>query len=607
MHKFFLKLVVILFVFTGTIIPAGFAFAQLDVPVSDTANGLGGIAGMAANGAATGALETIEKANFTSCTVPEQAFLKSDKVISAGFGGLALIGGGAALQAQILKKVTQIEVFKTCHLAQLQLAKNIPTLNIYSAEKKQILTDEITKQILSLEGREEPLAHQMKLAQQGFWKVLTFNILVRTTKSVANNLVKKLVSNYRIQDYAAYADAMATQVYDNKFIQKNYQGDNETQLLVRSMLTNPLARNKIQQAVYSRADAAVGFDPDKLDYSDPNFYNKMAVVGSGEANPFLQQTVLADQADEVHAQALLTAQQEISLSNGMKTPYDCPGVLSQQQSIDYSYKAANDQLADRRALLTSLLSAQTSGRPVNQDDIKQAATDVNAAQTQLSALPGKFSSPAIDICKTIVSPASLIDKGIDKAFGEISKNMGTYNDNNLPFFMTFISDVANQIGNSLIFGNNINSSQLLSENMGNLAKGTDLSLRFAASGSQTQQNNNLSLFSSRTDSGDDPNSATFDVQWDASGVSGDPTYVIISGPGLSSNINNQKQSVSGDLTITISGPATFTVNAYDKSNKKLATTGIDLSPQAGETRGAYAARPAQHIRGDVGIRPRGPE
>lgn len=380
-----------------------FASAQFAVPSCDSGNGVCDAAGILANTTANGSLAVIDKDNLV-CTTTENTFFASDKAVSIGMGGLALISGGASLQAQLVAKIGKIEGFKVCHNVQLNLAKAVPTPNTFTSSRKLLLTDEITKQIASLQAREEPLNNQLKMAQAGFWKTLVFNILIKTTKTIAINMVNKLNKEFHIQDFSKYADAVATQVYDNEFIMDNFSGAKADQMLVRSMLSNPIVQSQMSPAVVQYSNNALGFDPKALDVNDPNFYQKMYSVGGGPANPFVQQIAFADASQMIHAKALVTSQAEIAQSAGLKTPRNCQGTMAQQQSLDQSYKAVNDQLENRWALYNNLVSAQKLNQPVNPADIAKAQNDLANAQKQMDALPNEPGGTIVTICAAIVSP-----------------------------------------------------------------------------------------------------------------------------------------------------------------------------------------------------------
>jgi len=578
----------------------------MNVPVADPNAGFltDTLSGDISTSTVVAAIKAATIAN-KACETAETVYFKTDKAVSFGFGGLSLISGGANVAAQLQAKITAIEGFKVCRQAILVTLDAIVTPSVFTASQKETLYNAVSTVLATLKAREEPLVNQLRVVQQGFWKTLVFNILIKTTKSVAINMANKLVNSYKIKDFAKYADAVATQVYDSQFILNNFSGNKADQMLVRSILNNPAVQSQIPPAIFMRADQALGFNPKTISYSDPNFYSKMASVGGGYANPYFQNVVLTSQAEQIRSRSVATAQAEIAQSTGLKTPRNCLGTMAQQNSIDLSYKALNDKLQDRQNLLNDLLNAQNLGRSVKQSDIDRARADYDSVLRELQALPNSVQSPIVKICEGIVSPPSLINKGIDEAFKSIGQNMGTYNENNLPFFINFITDVATQISNNLIFGGGIGGSHILDENAGNLARAGALGLGALTANNQVKQDKNFIFKSTQTDDGSDPTSATFELSWDASGVA-NAQQIAITGPNLPAAYNGIMApdiSSSVNVTVAVPGTYTYTITVYGKSKADvLGSITLTIAPSAVE--GAFTDKPSISIRGP-GVSPRG--
>lgn len=571
----------------------GIALAQLSgiasagtVPTSDSANGSGGITGAAANTIAVGQLELQDKLN-QSAAAGEATYFKGDSNVQISFGGLSLISGGASVVAQLDAKISAIEGFITTRQIIRNSLMSITAPNIFTATRKQTLLNEVDNAITSLKNREEQIKQQETVAKQGLWRTLVFNILLKTTKSVSTKLVNSLVTNYGIKNFTNYADAVATQVYDNQFIEKNSKNHTD-QIIIRSMLDNPLAQNQIQPAVLQYADVAMGFNPDTLDTNDPNYYAKLA----GVTNPALYNAAFVGNAQQVRAQSLAAAQTEIAQSNGLKTPRNCAGTMTEQQSIDRQFKAANDYQKDRQALYNNLTSAKKMGSNVSDEDIKKAQADLASANAQLQAVPTKTDNTLVDICTGIVSPPSLISKGIDEAFKATGQKLGTYNDNNLPVFISLITDVASQIGNDMIFGGQTGNSNILNETAGSLAKATSLTVGFAASKAGEAIDSGIQFYEPEK-SPNFPDAYT--LSWEII-TSKLPTasYVTIKGTGIS---DTNKLALSGSAEVRTSANSDYTLKVFDKSGKQLGIDIIELS--VASVKGAFAAKPVESLRGPI--------
>lgn len=391
------------------------------------------------------------RATFAACLTAVNTADTADNASQLGFTGLSLIGGDSVLMVRLAAKLTAYQVFITCANTSIASVDAIGAPNAYTAQQKQAYITQITSAIQAYKAKLENAQARYNNAKQGFWKTLVFNILIKTSKSVANSLVQKLVSNYKVRNVMQYTDSVATLMYDNQFIRKNFPGS-EGQFMARAILENPLVRNDVPSYAFVAADTALGFDPKYLDTNDPDFYVKMSHVGSTVANPYYQHTTNIGGVDQARAQSLQYAQAQVTQGNGLKTPVTCAGSMAQQQSVDQQYKMASARFDDRYALLKNLQQAKGLGQNVSDSDLQKAQADFDAARNAMKVLPQNVSSPATTICEAIVSPASLIDKGIDEAFKSVGSKLGQYNDNNLPGFMNLIGDVASQIGTSMIFG-----------------------------------------------------------------------------------------------------------------------------------------------------------
>lgn len=591
------------------------------VPVSDANNGNtpGGVAGQTVNTAATVALTAANTLN-QGCAKAEQTYFNTGATSQMAFSGLSSIGGSSVLLAQYDKDIIAIEGppggaaiagipvgFIPCRQLVLTLLDKIPASSVYLSNQKQVIYAAATSGLNNLKTREEAIKAKQANANQGFWKTLVFNILIKTSKAVADTLVNKLVNDYAIKNIKQYADSVATLMYDNQFIRDNYPNAQD-QMMARAILTNPLVRTQIPPQIYNMANASLGFNPATLSSSDPNFYTKMAMVGSASANPYFLQTTYVSNTDQAHAAAVTAAQTQIAQSNGYKAPVNCAGSLAQQQTLDARNKAATDQLANRTALLNNLTQAQQLGQKVSPTDLAKAQADVKAAQAAWDSIPFTVSGTssvgsltangnntegniAIVMCEAIASPATLINKGIDQAFNAIGINMAQYNNNNLPGYISMIGDTASHIASNLIFGGTsaAKTAAVLSE--GNLvAATTGLAVQYG----QSQISANLAKgIDFEAQSAGDASSSSYTLSWQVdTGQISNASYVTISGDGIAGTTvnpqtklnvpNKQPLSSSGSgLTIHTTIGGNYILTVYDSTGKAItaATLTIQLTSQ----------------------------
>lgn len=596
------------------------ALAQLGnlnpVPIND--------AGSTAQNAIFSAAIAPVKATYNSCLTAVNSGDAADNTSQLGFSGMSLIGGDAVLMTKLAAKMTLYQIFITCANGVLLSLEAVPAPNSYTWTQKQTFSNQVTAAIQAYKTKYESVQARFNNAKQGFWKTLVFNILIKTSKAMAKSLVNKLVSNYKVRNVMQYTDSVATLMYDNQFIRQNFP-EAQGQLMARAILENPQVRSKVPASVFIAADGALGFNPKLVDVNDPLFYTKMANVGSAISNPYFIHNANVGGVDQARAQSLAYAQSLVSQSNGLKTPVTCAGSLAQQRSLDAQWSSVERRLEDRQKLLNNLQQAKILGMAVSDSDLQKAQSDYDSALLAEQSLPTMIgtSSAASIICESIVSPASMIDKGINEAFKAIGVDMQQYNDNNLPSFMKLIADAASQIGSSLIFGglSGAKSAALINEQRvvsGAVQAGTE------ALYSNASENLAKGIIFTADKSESYADGYTLNWEIITATISG-ASFVTIQGDGISTvTVNQAGQQVPNKLTLsgstlihtTKAGPYILTV--YDSNGRALtaATMNVALQSQplaqntnyqaATAVLGAYTEKPALQVRGSAAIQPRGP-
>ena len=597
------------------------AFAQISflnvinpVPTSD--------GGTAAQNAFFSASMVTPRATFSGCLTAVNTADAADNASQLGFTGISLIGGDSVLMVRLGAKLTAYQIFITCANTVIATVDAIGAPNAYTAQQKQAYITQITSAIQAYKTKLENAQARYNNAKQGFWKTLVFNILIKTSKAVANSLVQKLVSNYKVRNVMQYTDSVATLMYDNQFIRKNFPGS-EGQFMARAILENPLVRNDVPSYAFIAADTALGFDPKYLDTNDPDFYVKMSHVGSTVANPYYQHTTNIGGVDQARAQSLQYAQAQVTQGNGLKTPVTCAGSMAQQQSVDQQYKAASNRFDDRYALLKNLQQAKGLGQNVLDSDLQKAQSDFDAARNAMKVLPQTVSSPANTICEAIVSPASLIDKGIDEAFKSVGSKLGQYNDNNLPGFMSLISDVASQIGSSMIFGGLDGAKGAAIINEQRVANAVVQAGTEALYSNATENLAKGIVFNAVRD---ENYSDGYVLNWDVVTAQLEKAnFVTIAGDGISATKvdPNTKQTVTnklslnGSVAIRTSIGGGYILTVFDVTGRAMTSVTMAINVKsiqaynnnlAPKVAGVYTTREPLNIRGEHSIiQPRGPQ
>jgi len=522
---------------------------------------------------------------------------KADDFNSWTFGGLSLVTGSAGEVAMLKGKIVSLNNAKTCVVdKQLAVVEKIKPGSILEAQAKQTAMDDLTKQRENIKLRLDQMNMQLRQAQGNFWKSVVVATLLKTTKLVSQRLVNTLTSKYKINNVMQYADAVASQVYTTQLILSKAT-DKQDQLILRSLATNPLLRTKIDSAIYQRAADALEingetFSTRGMSADDPDLYLKLAKFGDPNTSvPYLK-TSYNNRSSEMSAIGKASAQNEILLGSGLKAPRTCEGNVSTQNAIDQEWAQVNDQMQNRLALYWELEdSYDTRYKSLSPKDQQQLATDFKKAEAdylsaaaKLKEMPTKYENPVLDICKAIASPAEMVNKGIDKAFGKFADNLGDYKTENLPFFMNFISDIGSNIASDLIFGGDVKATLL--QESGNISTAINLGINFAdAQTSQKNMENGIDFYF--VPSTTNPNG--FTIKWEILPVIDDVAYVTVSGPGVSSILTdsagrpvvgptgqplvNKFLGRSGSKFVEAPNGGTYSLRVFNNKDQALSNTG----------------------------------
>ncbi len=554
------------------------AFSITSVPVSDSALGQGDIPGEVANTAANAAYTVADGIN-TGCEKTEEAYFASEQPTEVALAGLSMIGGSAVETVHLDAKVAALTGFIECRERALDSAKGIVSINSYTGNKKQLLENKVSSAIDILNKKKSDLMAQSRVAKKGFWKSLVLSVLLKTTKVIAKKLANSLTTTFKINDFQKYADVVGSQVYATQLIQKTATDKNE-QLIVRSLIENPIAQQQISPAIQQRADQSLGLDLANYNVDSKNFYADMAKVGAGPNNAFTLNLIKADKAATIAAKGRSDADREVQQSVGLKAPRTCKGDINQQKQIDAEYQQAQKKYEDRANLYQSLKNAQDTATGLSDQqaqqlasDLARAKADMDKASSELDKLPQSFSAPVLTICDSIVSPAAEIDKGIDKGFGFFGDNIAQYNNDHLPFFVNFVSGLVSDISSNLIFGGNPQNTIL--KESGALGTGIGQAIGSSSSGNSTDLSSGIVFTSEKSSNAPD----AYTLTWDAQGVQ-NGSYVTIAGTGISP-ATHMPLSGSAEVHTSISG--TYMLKVYDSKDKQLQLDSLDLQVDNSQT------------------------
>jgi hypothetical protein len=133
--------------------------------------------------------------------------------------------------------------------------------------------------------------------------------------------VKRIESNFRVANFLYYSDAVAVAQYVPDYLNKYIDNPQDRQLIQQFIKPISCGKSTVDMRPIFRARARqyLGFDPSTLDPSDPNFFSKVAKVGSVQSQTSGQQFNIETVADDALGAALTAINQEFT-SSGSKTP-----------------------------------------------------------------------------------------------------------------------------------------------------------------------------------------------------------------------------------------------------------------------------------------------
>lgn len=372
-------------------------------------------------------------------------------------GSFAAIGGGTAESTLIQGQITALISLKSCLTGQLEILKRLPVTSLIQGQELVRRQNEVAQQIATIGQRIDVLRAQVSAGLKDVLKAVAIKLILNFSQQLTTRLINTLIAKFRIGNYLAYGNSLATFVYEKKFIQDNYP-DKQNQLILAAMLNSDLVRQDVLPAIYIQAQRSLGFVPQQLVVSDPNYWTKLAMAGSPKANPNLQQTIFDGRAEQAKAQSQFQAQAEINQSKGFVPVRNCSGAVQQQQDIykknvQLSYQAYSDQAVLQK------LQAQYAANPNNakaRSEMEKAASAVGKSTTALQNLPEQMDSPIVQICQAITNPGGFIGDGIQNLLKSNIDSGTLLQANNLPFYGQFLLSVASNLVNNIFQGGQSN-------------------------------------------------------------------------------------------------------------------------------------------------------
>lgn len=376
--------------------------------------------------------------------------------------GLIGEGGLEATQLQAEKEI--VSAAKTCIDIYLTALRKTPVPSLIIGQDLQRRQDEYSKLTNTYQTRLETIDSRQNVTVKKLLQAVMLRILQNVEKDLTTRVVNGLVQKFKISNYLQYADALGGQVYAMDYINKNFEGDARQQMMIRQLAQNDLI-GQVDGVVVAKAFAQqkaeefLGDSVNGRDVTSPDFYYALANAGSPQADPNYHIAQAQEQSAQAIARGMSDARLEIGNGRGFLPPRDCSGSISEQQELDRRQIELAQKVEFSRLVLAKL---ELGGLKVNAADLAQARADYEAAKKELAALPQEVAKPVVEICKAIENPGGAV---ADQIMGFLNKHLTESTDfkpENLPFFATFLSDVASNFITNIVTGGK-SSGQLLTE------------------------------------------------------------------------------------------------------------------------------------------------
>ena len=542
------------------------------------------------------------RAGQSPCDVSEKAFKVVNTVDTAI--GVDVLAGDAGKLAKLSTKIATMQAINLCYSAVLDVVEHGGTIAGLSGEQAlnamSMSALELRSIINSYDQRIEMLLPQRSDAVTKLWEGVAYRLLATVQQTITNQLIGQLVQKYKISDFQKYAGAVATQLYTSDYVRANYP-DKTDQLMMRSMLQNDLTKSELMPLVQQQAKDSLGFVPEELDVSSPDYYVKLAQAGNGQANPYFMQAVWQDRAQTAQSAGTVHAQQEISQGQGFIPARNCSQVIMQQNLVlDKTRQDLNRQLQIKQLAANKLQTQQVN------NPSQVSATDVLAAQQAILdqrsqiANVANTADPFAKVCADIQNPAAAISNFTNSYLQSALNVANAPKPGNLPFFASFVESTASNFIKNLITGGPSNGSDinLLTEvgiKSANIASADVLANTQATAALKNSNTTAITQAGIFTGTPDATTPGQYTLSWDISGVPNASTVKITAAGGFALSIPGAA-ALKNQITVKAPAYTTFTLTVYNSSNVSQAVFTYAIPPQT--TAGAVVI-PSDGTAGDV--------
>lgn len=482
----------------------------------------------------------------------------------------------------------------------------------------------------ALEARIQDLVKQQAASLKDVFKALSVSIILDLNKNLTTKLVNELKDKYKIGKYLDYADALASQVYAVDYIKKNYNGDQQNQLILTTLakaqnIPGPLSNNLYYKTAQSVIEAKVAKTCPNVGtlggWQSSNWYQSVNSAASDACNVRLEQEKAQQQLQAVMSGAKQSADQEIKSSNGgFKSTRNCTDASAQNKKIDAQYVAHDTALAKAKAAV-DLAGAQIdklyqdvndpnfeANLKVALDSFDKAKAAYATALKSYEALPDQVAGGVVTLCEAISSPANFLAQGINSYLTKHLDQTFKLQSDNLPLFGKILSKYTSNFVTNILLGNKSNG-HVLNDTKGfvGAALGATAAAAIENVGNGGSGGGTVLVYPPKdlgpcTVAGSATAGRSFELSWNLTGVDKGKSVVI------TPQANKPVEALQGKANVCITSLTTYQFKIYDTLTPTSSTKPLDdQSLEVDPARYSYNGSTSPRVAGAQTLLPRGPQ
>lgn len=375
----------------------------------------------------------------------------------------------------VAKKLISVKAQSTC-LVQLNTYINAPGITTSDNAAWQALLSgrqKVMSRMNAVEQLKSDYEAQQKAQFQDVFLAFGAAVAINLNEGMTRKVVKGVKDSLNINDIWGYTQALTNQVYAWDYLEKNYAGDAEKQLIMTSLLksrsfpgpkeANPYYK-RAQVLAQRRAEKERKQKVELMRWSNNEWYNSVSNM-AGPAQFASEQMRAAEQELET---ALLAAKQTADMevnASYLKGTRDCSDRSADQKQIDLlTDRAVTEQRVAAETLkkLQDLEEADflkllaNPGRPRDYPDsekqIAKAQAVLDQANANLDGVPKQVKGGVVKACGLLESPGKWVEEQLSNLIDQQLKQASTLNEKNMPLYARIAAKFTSRYVTETLFG-----------------------------------------------------------------------------------------------------------------------------------------------------------